>query len=57
MARHKSKGRKIRLAKLNKRTRWAPFWTVPKIYGKSRRVHPGRHTIIKRSWRRVKTKA
>ncbi len=57
MARYKSKGRKIRLSKLHKRTRWAPFWTVPKIYGKGRRVHPGRHTVIKRSWRRTKTKA
>jgi hypothetical protein len=28
-----------------------------KIYGKGRRVHPGRHTEIKRSWRRTKTKA
>jgi ribosomal protein L39E len=57
MAVHKHKSRKLRLAKLGRRTRWAPFWTVPKIYGKGRRVHPGRHTVVKRSWRRVKTKA
>ena len=57
MARYKHISRKKRLIKLNKRTRWAPYWTVPKIYGKGRRVHPGRHTTNKRSWRRTKTKA
>ena len=57
MARTKSIGKKIRLAKAGRRTKWAPFWTVPKIYGKTRRVHPGRHTHIKRSWRRTKIKA
>ncbi|MBW2968128.1 50S ribosomal protein L39e [Candidatus Woesearchaeota archaeon] len=57
MARFKHKSRKLRLAKLGRRTRWAPFWTVPKIYGTGRRVHPGRHTNVKRSWRRTKTKA
>ena len=57
MARYKHPSRKKRLGKLNTLTRWAPFWTVPKIYGKGRRVHPGRHTAKKRSWRRVKAKA
>ena len=57
MARYKSTGKKKRLAKHHSRTRWAPFWTVPKIYGKGRRVHPGRHTRVKRSWRRNRTKA
>ncbi|MBI3035740.1 50S ribosomal protein L39e [Candidatus Woesearchaeota archaeon] len=57
MARYKHPSRKKRLAKLRKQTRWAPFWTVPKIYGKTRRIHPGRHTKLKRSWRRTKTKA
>jgi ribosomal protein L39E len=57
MARFKHLSRKLKLAKLFKRTRWAPFWTVPKIYGKGRKVHPGRHTTVKRSWRRTKTKA
>ena len=57
MARYKSSGKKIRLGKKLAQTRWAPFWTVLKIYGKGRRVHPGRHTAIKRSWRRTKTKA
>lgn len=57
MARYKHLSRKLRLAKKGRQTRWAPFWTVPKKYGKSRKVHPGRHTKSKRSWRRSKTKA
>tara|TARA_Y100000310_G_scaffold342434_1_gene445682 strand:+ start:1324 stop:1497 length:174 start_codon:yes stop_codon:yes gene_type:complete len=57
MTRNIHPAKKGRLAKKRKQTRWAPFWTVPKIYGKGRKVHPGRHTIIKRSWRRTKTKA
>jgi len=57
MARFIHLSRKIRLSKRGRQTRWAPFWTVPKIYGKTRRVHPGRHTSVKRSWRRTNTKA
>ena len=57
MTRYIHFAKKRRLAKKGKQTRWAPFWTVPKIYGKGRRVHPGRHTTIKRNWRRNKTKA
>lgn len=57
MARYKHISRKKRLAKKGRQTRWAPFWTVPKIYGPGRRIHPGRHTVIKRSWRRTKIKA
>jgi len=57
MGRFKHPNRKQRLSKLGRRTRWAPFWTVPKKYGKGRRVHPGRHTSVKRSWKRTKTKA
>jgi ribosomal protein L39E len=56
MARHKHPAKKNRLIKKNKQTRWAPFWTVFKIYGKGRKVHPARHTEVKRSWRRGKTK-
>ena len=56
MARFKHLSRKLKLAKLFRRTKWAPFWTVPKIYGKGRRVHPGRHTKLKRHWTRTKTK-
>ena len=57
MARHKHRSKKKRLTKLMRQTRWAPFWTVPKKYGKTKRIHPGRHTYVKRSWRRIKTKA
>jgi len=34
MARYKHPSRKKRLAKFRKQTRWAPFWTVPKISAK-----------------------
>jgi ribosomal protein L39E len=58
MAKVKQPAKKQRLAKRLLQTRWAPFWTVPKIYGNGRRVHMGRHTVIKRSWNRGKnTKA
>lgn len=57
MAKYRHISRKLKLAKFMRRTRWAPFWTVLKIYGKGRRVHPGRHTFVKRSWRRTKIKA
>jgi len=57
MARFLHLSRKKRLIKLGRQTRWAPFWVVPKINGLGRRVHPGRYTAGKRSWRRTKTKA
>ncbi len=57
MARNKQTSRKKRLAKAGTQTRWAPFWTVPKCYGTGRAVHPGRHTHVKRNWRRIKTQA
>ncbi len=56
MASNKHPARKKRLIKRGRQTRWAPFWTVPKKFGKGRRVHPGRHTTVKRSWRRTKLK-
>jgi len=57
MSRVKSQGKKARLRTAGRQTRWAPFWTVPKKYGKKRVVHPSRHTAVKRSWRRIKLKA
>lgn len=57
MARFIHYSRKLRLSKKGRQVRWAPFWTVPKKYGTGRRVHPGRHTEVKRNWRRTKTKA
>lgn len=56
MSRNIHVSKKLRLAKKSRQTRWAPFWTVPKIYGGTRRIHPGRHTAVKRNWRRIKTK-
>lgn len=56
MATYKHTSTKKKLIKAGSQTKWAPFWTVPKIYGKGRRVHPGRHTEIKRSWRRNRIK-
>lgn len=56
MARIKPAGRKRRLAKAGRQTRWAPFWTSAKIFGKTRRVHPGRQTRVKRHWRRTRLK-
>jgi len=56
MSRYKHPNKKRKLAKIGEQTKWAPFWTVPKIYGVGKRVHPGRHTTKKRNWRRTKAK-
>ena len=56
MARYIHPSRKKRLAKLGRRTKWAPFWIALKVFNK-RRVHPSRISGRKRSWRRTKTKA
>lgn len=56
MSRYIKPGKKQRLVKKGRQTKWAPFWTIPKKYGTGRKVHPGRHTAVKRNWRRVKTK-
>jgi len=56
MSRALHPSKKKRLAKLGTQTKWAPFWTVPKKYGKGKRVHPSRHTAVKRNWRRLRTK-
>ena len=57
MAKYKPRGKKLRLAKKLKQTKWAPFWTVPKIFGKGKKIHPSRITSIKRHWKRTNTKA
>jgi hypothetical protein len=46
--------KKIRLVKHGRRTKWAPFWTVIKKFGKGKRVHPSYMTRLKRNWRRTK---
>lgn len=56
MARYKPLAKKMRLGKQGRRTRWAPFWVIPKALGKGKRVHPSRITRVKRSWRRTKIK-
>ncbi len=57
MSRFKHPAKKKRLIKKSGQTKWAPFWTVFKVHGKGKSVHPSRHTHVKRSWRRTKTKA
>lgn len=56
MALKKDYQRKIKFAKQNRRTKWAPFWAVVKKYGKGKRVHPSQMTRVRRSWRRTKLK-
>lgn len=46
--------KKIKLAVHGRRTKWAPFWTVIKKFGKGKRVHPSYMTRVKRHWRRTK---
>jgi ribosomal protein L39E len=57
MVKVQSSGKKKRLGKAASQTRWAPFWTVPKVFGKGAKVHPSAITKIKRNWRRTKLKA
>ena len=56
MAKNKPIQKKLKLGKQKKRTRWAPFWVIPKALGKGKRVHPTRLTRVKRSWRRTRIK-
>ena len=56
MSKYKSHVKKLRLGKQAKRTKWAPFWAVPKTFGKGKRVHPSYLTRVKRSWRRTRIK-
>ncbi len=48
--------KKIKLAKANKQTRWAPVWVVLKKMGKGKKMHPSAVTHVKRHWRRTKLK-
>jgi|TARA_B100000925_G_scaffold276379_1_gene243454 ribosomal protein L39E len=56
MSSRKPSGRKNRLTVEARRTRWAPFWLIPKVFGKGRRVHPSSLTVKKRRWRRGRIK-
>jgi ribosomal protein L39E len=53
----KTSGKKKRLVSARKKTRWAPFWLIPKIFGPGRKVHPSRITRIKRNRKRTKLRA
>jgi ribosomal protein L39E len=57
MTRYIHPAKKRRLGKLGKRTKWAPFWIIPKIAGIGKKIHPSRFSAGKRHWRRTKTKA
>lgn len=48
--------KKRHLDKAKSQTKWAPFWTVLKKYGKGKKVHPSSLTHIKRNWRRTSLK-
>lgn len=48
--------KKIKLAKKNELTKWAPFWVVVRKYGKGKRIHPSATTKQRRSWRYTKLK-
>lgn len=52
MTKHNQK--KIKLAVHNRRTKWAPFWTVVKKFGKGKRKHPSEMTKLRRHWRKTK---
>ncbi len=52
----KSKQKKKKLAKQNKKTKWAPVWAVIKKFGQGKRVHPSAMTRTRRSWNRNKLK-
>ena len=47
-------GKKEKLAKQGRRTKWAPVWVILKKFGPGKRIHPSAITKYKRSWRRGK---
>jgi ribosomal protein L39E len=50
----KNQQRKKTLAKLGRRTKWAPIWVVLKKFGVGKKVHPSATTHQRRNWRRTK---
>lgn len=48
--------KKRHLDRAKRQTKWAPFWTVLKKFGKGKRIHPSRITHVKRSWLRSNLK-
>jgi len=57
MSSTKTSGKKKRLGKAGKQTRWAPFWLIPKVLGKGKKVHPSHLTKVKRDWKRDRIQA
>ena len=57
MVKVQNSGKKKRLGKAARQTRWAPYWTVLKVKGKGKKSHPSSLTAVKRHWRRTKIKA
>lgn len=58
MASNKPSGKKKRLSKATKQNRWAPFWLIPKVFGRMKGVHPSRLAKgPRRSWRKNKVRA
>ena len=47
----KQRQKKIKLAKKNKLTKWAPVWVIVRKYGAGKRIHPSTTTKQKRHWR------
>ncbi|MEK6844799.1 MAG: hypothetical protein AABX44_00930 [Nanoarchaeota archaeon] len=47
-------GKKEKLAKQARRTKWAPVWVILKKFGPGKRIHPSAITKYKRSWRHGK---
>jgi len=59
MASRKAKmasSKKRHLDRAKRQTKWAPFWTVIKKFGKGKKIHPSRITHVKRSWSRQSLK-
>ena len=47
-------GKKEKLAKQARRTKWVPVWVILKKFGPGKKVHPSAITKYKRSWRHGK---
>ena len=56
MTKYKHAWNKQKLVKAGRQTKWAPFWLIPKIFGKGVVRHPAEITARKRSWRRTRIK-
>lgn len=54
MTTHQQK--KIRLSVANRRTKWAPIWTLIRKFGQGHKGHPSTMTKQRRHWRRTKLK-